>query len=71
MQVVVSHLAIARVKAGSVQIQVRFERLLQDVGALRPIGMQFCYTMFLAESDWIQDEDGSCIQHMGASWRDP
>lgn len=44
LQVVSSQSAMARVKAGSRQIQVRFERLPQEVGALRPMGMQFCWS---------------------------
>ena len=35
---------MARVNAGSRQIQVRFERLPQDVGALRPMGIHFCWS---------------------------
>ncbi len=35
---------MARVKAGFVQIQVRFERVLQETGGARPMGMHFCYS---------------------------
>ena len=35
---------MARVKAGLRQIQVRFERLLQETGGPRPRGMHFCYS---------------------------
>ena len=44
VHVVCSQLAMARLKAGFWQIQVRLERLLQETGAVRPRGMQFCWS---------------------------
>ena len=41
---VCSQLAMARVKAGLRQMQVKFERLLQETGGARPRGMHFCYS---------------------------
>lgn len=37
-----SHSAMDKEKVGNVQIQVRFERLLQEAGAVKPRGMHFC-----------------------------
>ena len=41
LQLVASQSPMARVKAGSRQMQVRFDRLLQEVGAWRPMGTHF------------------------------
>ena len=43
LHVVNSQSAMEREKAGFWQTQVRFERLLQETGAVRPRGMHFCY----------------------------
>ena len=42
LHVVISQAAIERTKAGFEQMQVRFERLLQETGGPRPRGIHFC-----------------------------
>lgn len=39
---VLSQPAIETLKVGFWQMQVKFERLLQEAGAVRPRGMHFC-----------------------------